>query len=307
MKKKSVLGKLNIVLFVVFLVLLAAVIYKVSQPLPVTQEEASGASDDAVVIDAFVAGTYGGKQFDTVEDVVAYYNECYDYTKTLTAQYTENGETKTYYKLLAEEHLDPSNVLVEGKANSLINNIVPTIVGTLFKGGVNGLPPSGNRDPGLDKKTIRDKSEVDCRTSHLTADDVLAANVKDNGDGTITITIQPKAALLSMPCEDSQGRFFNTLGDISSVVESIEQLSFSQGGIDDNFVVDYKGGTGVITINTASGEIVKADYVMKVHIDVQHANVLVLKDKSASLDITYTNNLPASPEYLKTSKGIVAA
>lgn len=307
MKKKSFLGKFNVVLFVVFVVLLAVVIYKVSQPLPVAPTDSSASSEDVAVIDAFVAGTYGGKQFDGIEDVVNYYNECYDYTKTLTAQYTENGETKTYYKLVAEEKLDAGNVLVEGKANSLINDLVPTIVNGIFSGGVNGLPPSGNRNPDLDKKTISDGSEVDCRTSALTADDVLAANVKDNNDGTITITIQPKAVILSMPCEDAQGRFFNTLGDISSTVEKIEPLSFSQGSIDENFVVDYKGGTGVITIDTATGEITKADYVMKVHIDVKHANVLVLKDKSASLDITYTNTLPASDKYLKETKGLVRA
>ena len=39
------------------------------------------------VIDEFKAGTYGGKEFKTQEDVVNYYKECYDYTKTLTAEY----------------------------------------------------------------------------------------------------------------------------------------------------------------------------------------------------------------------------
>ena len=37
---------------------------------------------------------------------------------------------------------------------------------------------------------------------------------------------------------------------------------------------------------------------MLVHIDVSHANVAVLKDKSASLDIVYKNTFPASDEYL---------
>lgn len=139
---------------------------------------------------------------------------------------------------------------------------------------------------------------MDCTTSHLTADDVLAANVKDNGDGTITMVIQPKEALLSTPGEDSQGRFFNSLGDISSVVESISVLSFSQGTIKDNFVVDYKGGTGTIVIDTKTNEIIKADYIMLVHIDVKHANVAVLKDKSASLDVKYQCEYPASDDYL---------
>lgn len=307
MKRKSKLGQFNIFLAIVLCVCIIATVIMVSRPVEVQQTDAEGtANEDTAVIDAFVPNTYGGKEFKTVDDVVNYYVECYNYTKTLTASYTENGEAKTYYKLVAEEKLVPSNVLVEGKANKIINDLVPGIVDGIFKGGVNGLPPSGNRNPDLDTKDTT-KGSFDCRKSALTPEDVLAANVKDNGDGTITITIQPKAVILSMPCEDAQGRFFNTLGDISSVVNSIDVLSFSSGTIDENFVVDYKGGTGVIKINTSTNEIVEADYEMKVHIDVKHANVLVLKDKSASLDITYTNHLPASDDYLMEKKGIVRA
>ena len=102
-----------------------------------------------------------------------------------------------------------------------------------------------------------------------------------------------------MPGEDSQGRFFNVLGDISGVVSSISILSFSEGSVDDNFVVNYAGGTGTIKINVANKEIVEADYNMHVHIDVTHANVAILKDKSASLDIDYSNHFPASEQYLK--------
>lgn len=304
MKRKSGLSIINIILSVVLVVCLAVAVFKVSRPLPVIVEE-SGAKEDVATIDAFVAGTYGGKEFSSVEDVVNYYNECYDYTKTLTASYKENGEDKTYYKLLGDEKLEVGNLLVEGKSNDLINNLVPEIVGGLFSGGVNGLSPSGNRNPDLDKRA--DDEHFDCRTSALTIDDVLEANVVDNGDGTINITIQPKAAILAMPGDDSQGRFFNVLGDISSVVNSIGALSFSQGTIDENFVVDYRGGSGTVTINTATNEVIAGDYTMLVHIDVQHANVLVLKDKKAALDITYSCHYPASDDYLLSSKNIVRA
>ena len=43
---------------------------------------------------------------------------------------------------------------------------------------------------------------------------------------------------------------------------------------------------------------------MNVKVNVLHANVLVLKNKNASLDITYKNHYPASDEYLMKSKKI---
>ncbi len=301
MKRKSGLKTLNIILSIVLVVCIVATVVMVSKPVKVENTTTEENTGDVAVIDAFAAGTYGGKDFQSIEDVVNYYNECYAYTKTLTAEYDENGETKTYYKLVGDEKLNISNLLVEGKSNSMLYSLVPGIAGCLFSGNVIGLSPSGNRARDLD---TRADGAMDCTVSHLTADDVLEANVVDNNDGTINITIQPKAALLSMPGEDSQGRFFNSLGDISSVVSSIDVLSFSSGTVDDNFVVDYKGGTGTVTINTSTNEITAGDFEMKVHINVSHANVAVLKDKSASLDISYTNHYPADDQYLMDSRKI---
>ena len=304
MKRKSALGKFNIFLSVVLVICIIATAYAISAyPKIVEIEDTStaNAGDVSTLEASFTAGTYGGKEFATIDDVVKYYVECYNYTKTLTASYKEEGEAKTYYKLLGDEYLNVENVLVEGKSNSLIDGLVPTIVGGIFKGSVKGLSPSDNRDPLYD---TRNDGALDLRTSALTAEDVLDANVVENSDGTISITIQPKAVILSMPGEDAQGRFFNVLGDISSTVNSIDMLSFSEGTIDENFVVDYKGGTGTVKIDPKTGEIVEADFKMLVHIDVKHANVAVLKNKKASLDIVYTNHFPASDDYLMKSRTI---
>ncbi len=303
MKAKTGLDIFNRILAVLLVIAIVVLVLVVTVFAKGNAHEAAvdaNASEDAIMIDEFAEGTYGGKQFSSVEDVVNYYVECYNYTKTLTAQYNDNGTAATYYKLLGMENLAVENIMVEGKSNDLINQLVPTIVGSLFTGGLKGLPPCGNIDPTAD--TVTD-SNIDVTKSLLTPEDVLMANVVDNGDGTINITIQPKAVELSMPAQDAQGHFFNTLGDISSTVESIEQLSFSSGTINDNFVVTYKGGSGTVTINTATNEIVSGEYTMKVHVDVSHANVLVLKDKSASLDIVYTNTFPATAEQL-AEKGV---
>ena len=305
MKRKSALGKFNIFLSVVLVICIIATAYVIKTYPKITEieqpAEAADQSDVSTLEASFAPGTYGGKTFETIDDVVKYYVECYNYTKTLTAPYTEDGQAKTYYKLLGDENLIVKNVLVEGKSNSLIDGLVPTIVGGLFGGSVKGLSPSDNRDPLYD---TRNDGALDLKTSALTAEDVLDANVVENSDGTISITIQPKAAVLAMPGEDSQGRFFNVLGDISSTVNSIDMLSFSEGTIDENFVVDYKGGTGTVKIDPKTGEITEADYIMLVHIDVKHANVAVLKNKKASLDIEYTNHFPASDEYLMKARKI---
>ena len=301
--QRTGLQKFNKFLFVVFIILLIATILIVtlSSAKGTIVETAETEFVDEPKIEAFQPGTYGGIEFKTVDDVVNYYVKCYDYTKTLTAEYVENGENKTYYKLLGDENLVVENLLVEGKPNGTIDSLVPTILGGIFKGSVRGLSPAENRDPIYDNK---EDGAIDYRTSHLLAEDVLACNVTDNKDGTITLVIQPKAQILAMPNADSQGRFFNVLGDITSTVESISLLSFSSGTVNDNFVVNYAGGTGTIKINVADNEIVEADYEMLVHIDVKHANITVFKDKNASLDIVYTNHFPATGDYLLKSRNI---
>lgn len=273
-----------------------------------TDETAEGdINEDPVVIDPLVAGTYGGVQFDTLEDVANYYVEAYNYTKSLTAEYIDgDGNKVTYYKLLGDENIDVGDVMIDGTANAVINKLVPGIVNSMFKPSTYGLVPCYNRDPKLDNNSedATRKADHDFQTSGVTADDILAANVTDNGDGTITMVIQPKMGQMSTRGDDSQGRFFEVLGDIGGVVAGIDVVSFEQGTAEENVIVAYKGGTVTVKIDTATKEIVEADYKMIANVEVNHATVTVIKDKSAALQITYTNHYPASDEYLKEKKQI---
>lgn len=269
--------------------------------------DAAAAEDVSVLDKSFEAGTYGGVEFKSLDDVANYYVEAYNYTKTLTAQYKDaDGNTKTFYKLLGTEDLQVGDVMIDGKANSTINSLVPSIVGPMFDANSWSLVPSGSREPeydnNLDDSTR--KNDNDYRTSAFKGEYILDANVVDNGDGTITLTIQPKQEELAFRGEGSQGSFFEVLGDITGAVKSISVLSFTEGDASDNVKVMYKGGTGSVTIDTKTKEIVSAHYTMIANVDVTHACIAIIKDKSASVKITYTNEYPASDEYLMERRGI---
>lgn len=256
---------------------------------------------DANVDSAFVAGKYGGIDFKTPEDVINYYVEAYNKTKAKTASYIDDqGNQQTYYAMLGTEELKINNVLVEGKENSIINGLVPSVVDSLFKPNVYGLPPCANRDP----KNDVDENGDSLQTSRVKPEDIKSCSVKDNGDGTITITLVPNDVQMSHKGLDAQGKVFNTLGAIDKTVDSISVLSWASGSTAENCNVLYSKSNAVVKIDTASGEIVGADYNLNIDINVQHANVAILKDKSASLNISYKQHFPADDEYMLNSRGI---
>lgn len=261
-------------------------------------------AENAEVDNAFTAGKYGGVDFKTVDDVVKYYVDACNKTKSKTASYTDDqGNKQTYYALLGTEELKINSVLVEGKENSIINKLVPSVVDSLFKPNVYGLPPCANRDPSQDI----DENGESLQTSRITADDILTCSVKDNSDGTITITLVPKETQMSHKGLDAQGKVFNTLGGIDKTVDSISALSWASGTTAENCSVLYSKSTAVAKIDVASGEIVEADYNLNIDINVQHANVAILQDKNASLNISYKQHFPADAEYMMKTKGIKSA
>ncbi len=304
MKQKSKLSTVNKILSVILVLVViatAVVIYK----YPVITEQASTdasntSNEDVSVLETpFTADTYAGIEFKSLEDVAAYYNAAYDKTKAQTREYLDgDGNTCVWYTMLGEENLQVTNIMIEGKSNSMINGLVPTVVGSLYSKGLNGLTPCANRDPNLDV----DINNESLKTSRLVADDILDASIKDNNDGTITMIIQPKAVNMSTKGMDAQGHLFSTLGDIASTVESISILEWESGTTQENCKVDYRGGTATVTIDTKTGLITTADYHMEAHIAVSHATIKVIKDKSATLLVTYDVHFPASDKYLMDTK-----
>ncbi|MDE7124536.1 MAG: hypothetical protein K2N83_03490 [Eubacterium sp.] len=257
-----------------------------------TEEEASNKIDVQ-----FSEGTYGGIEFKTEEDVVNYYNEAYNKTKAKTAQYKDaDGNTQTFYAMVGTESLTlkEGSLLVNGAANSMINNLAPGIIEKVFSANVNGLPPCANRDPNNDI----DDEGASLMTSRVVPEDVAGCSVTDNGDGTITLLIVPALTEMSSKGKDAQGHFFNSLGALDSVIDSIGVVSWASGSTAENCKAIYDGGKVTVKIDTASGEIVEADYNMVVNVSLDHATVTVLKDKSASLTILYDQHFPADDQYL---------
>ncbi len=255
-----------------------------------------------VAATGFTPGTYGGVEFSSVEDVAKYYVAAYDKTKAETATYIDaDGNEQVYYAFVGDEELIPTSILIEGKENPIITKLGPVIVSSIFHANVGGLPPSSNRDPKYDV----DENNNPLLTSRLKAKDIKKCSVVDNKDGTITLTIIPIDCNMSHKGLDAQGNMFNALGPIDETVEAIEQLTWATGDTAQNCRVVYADGTAVVKINTATQKIVEADYDMKVTASVTHANISVVKDKSATLVLDYIQHFPASDEYLKESRGLV--
>ncbi len=245
----------------------------------------------------FSEGTYGGIEFKTQEDVVNYYNEAYNKTKAKTKVYSavDGSETWTFYEFLGDEKLQikEGSLLIDGKANSMINGMVGPILSNIFKSNVNGLPPCASRDPLSDI----DSKGNSLATSRVVPEDVAACSVTDNGDGTITLTLVPVAVNLSEKGMDAQGHFFNSLGAIDKTISDVG-VTFASGSIEENCTVMYETGKTVVKIDTASGEMVEADYNMVVNIELKHASIAVLNDRSAALTILYDQHFPADDSLL---------
>ncbi len=269
----------------------------------ITAASASGDEAEGGASLTFEPNTYAGVEFKTQEDVVKYYVDAYNKTKAQTAQYKDaDGNTQTFYKMVGTEDLTvkEGTLLIDGSAaGAAVQKLVPKVLGGIFSPNVNGMPPCANRNPNEDKDETG-ASMTECR---VTNDDVDSVSVAEK-DGKVVLTIMPKAVNLSAKGMDAQGHFFNSLGAIDKTISDLG-VAWASGTTEDNCKVVYEYGTVTATIDPASGEIVEADYVMNVNLDITHVNFMILKDRGAALTLVYTQHFPADDDYLMKTRSLV--
>lgn len=199
------------------------------------------------------------------EDIVAEYVKVYNTTK--------KAGTFTGHDTMAL-----TSVLIDGKENSMVKGLAAGIVKANAKDMQ--LPPYTDSNPGME-----------CM---ITAADVAEATYKDNGDGTATIKIVPISCTNSRRFEDAQGKMFNVMEDVKGTVDGISMISWAEGDVDSNVVLTCDGGYAEVTYNKDTKMMTAADYTLITIADVQHANVAILKNKSATATFDYKMLFPGN-------------
>lgn len=250
--------------------------------------------------DPFKKGKYAGVQLNTTADAVRYYVKAYNATKKETAKYKdlETEEISTYYKMLGCKEMFVTNTRINGSKNSFFDSYFESLLTDMTL--PTGLPPSTS----VNKSADTDLNGKSLITSRLRDTDVASLSIKDNKNGTVTLTIKPKAVQMSSPGADPQGRFFTTAGPMYDAIDQVIKENggkWTTGNAKKNLHMNYTGGTGTITINTSSGKITKATYNMKVNVDVQHVTISGMKDQRVQLRVIVKDTFPMSQELFDSS------
>lgn len=197
------------------------------------------------------------------EDVVAEYVKVYNTTKA-------SGS------FIGNESMTCDSVTLDGSENGTLKNLAGKFMSA--KGTGLQLPPYSDTDEGKECKT--------------TAADIEKYEYKDNGDGTATIKLFPSSVTNSRRFSDAQGNMFNVMEDVASALASVSVLKWSEGDANSNVTLTSAGGYCEVTYDKATKVMTKAEYVLITIADVQHANVLMFKDKAATAQFTYIMSYP---------------
>ena len=232
-------------------------------------------------------------QLNTTADAVRYYVKAYNATKKETARYKdlETEEISTYYKMLGCQEMFVTNTRINGSKNSFFDSYFESLLTDLTL--PTGLPPSTS----VNKSADRDLNGKSLITSRLRDTDVASLSIKDNKNGTVTLTIKPKAVQMSSPGADPQGRFFTTAGPVYDAVDQALKENggkWTTGNAKKNVTMNYTGGTGTITINTSTGKITKAKYKMIVKTEIRNITLSGQKFKSIAMNCSMVDTFPAT-------------
>lgn len=243
--------------------------------------------------DPFKKGKYAGVQLNTTADAVRYYVKAYNATKKETAKYKdlETEEISTYYKMLGCQEMFVTNTRINGSKNSFFDSYFESLLTDLTL--PTGLPPSTS----VNKSADTDLNGKSLITSRLRDTDVASLSIKDNKNGTVTLTIKPKAVQMSSPGADPQGRFFTTAGPVYDAVDQVLKENggkWTTGNAKKNVTMNYTGGTGTITINTSTGKITKAKYKMIVKTEIRNITLSGQKFKSIAMNCSMVDTFPAT-------------
>lgn len=153
--------------------------------------------------DPFKKGKYAGVQLNTTADAVRYYVKAYNATKKETAKYKdlETEEISTYYKMLGCQEMFVTNTRINGSKNSFFDSYFESLLTDLTL--PTGLPPSTS----VNKSADTDLNGKSLITSRLRDTDVASLSIKDNKNGTVTLTIKPKAVQMTLPVQIPRGGF----------------------------------------------------------------------------------------------------
>ena len=243
--------------------------------------------------DPFKKGKYAGVQLNTTADAVRYYVKAYNATKKETAKYKdlETEEISTYYKMLGCKEMFVTNTRINGSKNSFFDSYFESLLTDMTL--PTGLPPSTS----VNKSADTDLNGKSLITSRLRDTDVASLSIKDNKNGTVTLTIKPKAVQMSSPGADPQGRFFTTAGPMYDAIAQVIKENggkWTTGNAKKNVTMNYTGGTGTITINTSTGKITKAKYKMIVKAEIRNITLSGQKFKSIAMDCSMVDTFPAT-------------
>ena len=192
---------------------------------------------------------------------------------------TVYNNTKADGTFLGSDSIVISDITVDGVKNSAVDEIVHSVMDSIYKPQTLPLPPYSEENP--------------FPTNTLAVADIDHAEWKDLGNGQAELIVYPKQSVNSTLGE-GQGKMFNVINDIGAIFDYLPGFTYgwSEGDTDSNVNTTYDGGYAKIVYDRVSMRMISAEYVMKLRIDITNFEIL-FASHNVSVSMTYTQTFPA--------------